>query len=97
MKVEMSVAACDFSSNLRALRQVQYWQLIDIPRLITGYCFHKEVCSTPNPHPSLLALFPGFHRLQYGNILGYIYTDSIASFIIETGGQNCQSTGSMVM
>jgi len=36
--------------------KVQYWQLIDIPRPISSYCFYKDICPSPNLYPSLLQL-----------------------------------------
>ena len=37
-------------------RKVQYWQLIDIPRPISSYCFNKDICPSPNLYPNLLQL-----------------------------------------
>ena len=36
--------------------KVQYWQLIDIPRLISSYCFYKDIWPSPNLYPNLLQL-----------------------------------------
>ena len=30
--------------KLWEVRKVQYWQLIDIPRPISSYCFYKDIC-----------------------------------------------------
>ena len=33
--------------------KVQYWQLLDIPRPITSYCFYKDIRPSPNLYPNL--------------------------------------------
>ena len=48
--------------------KVQYWQLIDIPRLINSYCFYKDICPSSNLYPNLLQL-PILHL--YGSETGH--------------------------
>ena len=36
--------------------KVQYWQLIDIPRLISSYCLYNDICPSLNLYPNLLQL-----------------------------------------
>ena len=40
--------------NLVALMsKAQYWQLIDIPRVISSYCIDKDICPFLNLHPNI--------------------------------------------
>jgi len=34
--------------GLAGQSKVRYWQLIDIPRPISSYCFYKDICPSPN-------------------------------------------------
>ena len=43
---------------------MQCWQLIDIPRPISSYCFYKDICPSPNLYPNLLQL-PILHLYYY--------------------------------
>jgi len=55
--------------------KVQYWQLIDIPRPISSYCFYKDICPSPNLYPNLLQL-PILHLygLQEDQIMKLVKT-----------------------
>ena len=39
--------------NSHVKSKVYYWQLIDIPRPISCYCFYKNICPSPNLYPNL--------------------------------------------
>ena len=52
--------------------KVQYWQLIDIPRPISSYCFYKDICPSPKLYPNLLQL-PILH------LYGSLYTAVLVS------------------
>jgi len=58
------------------LSKVQYWQLIDIPGLISSYCFYKDICPSPNYTPNLLQL-PILHL--YGKLRTDFYM--VSTFI----------------
>ena len=56
---------CTHMSTIKRGSKVQYWQLIDIPRPISSYCFYKDICPSPNLYPDLLQL-PILHLYEEG-------------------------------